>query len=97
MGGGEGIYLSSINSTRFLTNKMTERAIYLKDFFTYNSPGAGAVLFLKGRSRSRRKSGGSATLQIGFDYDWFSRSFVGELSLTRDLWLQDKRYTGEVA
>ena len=33
-------------------------------FLPYNSPGAGAVLFLKGRSRSRsrRKSGGSATL-----------------------------------
>ena len=52
---------------------MTERAIYLKDIFTYNSPGAGAVLFLKGRSRSwsRRKSGGSAILEITLVYTPF--------------------------
>ena len=33
-----------------------------KLFLPYNSLGAGAILFLKGRSQSRRKLGGSATL-----------------------------------
>ena len=41
----------------------------IHSFLPYNSPGAGAgaVLFLKGRSRSRRKSGGSETLVCGQD------------------------------
>ena len=40
------------------------RVLRIHSFLPYNSPGAGAgaVLFLKGRSRSRRKQGGSAAL-----------------------------------
>ena len=52
------------------SEKMTKKTVFflllrIHSFLPYNSPGAGtgAVLFLKGRSRSRRKSGGSETLE----------------------------------
>ena len=44
------------------------KLLRIQSFLPYNSPGAGAeaVLFLKGRSWSRRKSGGSAILEKNY-------------------------------